>query len=253
MSIPRLSPRRPRKRPIRRLTAPSPNLCLSAASVGPHSALAMLGPVRKTGRPETKMQKVRALNGSFAYAVAHDMPREINLWSFFVEGMTHMKRQTLMITFHAALMVAAASFLSSCNGGSGTPPPVPQIQNIDSSTTPTSPVGLPIEINGSGFQSAPGKVVFTPQGGTPVDAPTPSSSAWSDTGIVATVPASLTASGTVSVTVVTSGGTSNAVTLNLVATITFNPSNMSWTTTMPLPSPQGLLTGLRAVAVPGTS
>jgi len=72
-----------------------------------------------------------------------------------------MKRQTtLMITFHAVLMVAAASFISSCNGGSGTPPPVPQIQNINSSTTPTSPVGLPVEINGSGYQAAPGKVNF---------------------------------------------------------------------------------------------
>jgi hypothetical protein len=52
------------------------------------------------------------------------------------------------------------------------------------------------------------------------------------------------------VTVVTSGGTSNAVTLNLVATINFNPSQMSWATTMPLPAPTS---GLRAVGVPGTS
>ena len=52
------------------------------------------------------------------------------------------------------------------------------------------------------------------------------------------------------VTVVTSGGTSNAVTLNLVATLTFNPSNMRWGTTMALPKG---MTGLRAVAVPGTS
>ena len=159
-----------------------------------------------------------------------------------------MKRQTLMITFHAALMVAAASFLSSCNGGSGTPPPVPQIQNINSSTTPTSPVGLPIEINGSGFQSAPGKVVFT-QGSTTVDV-VPATSAWSDTGAIASVPTTLTAPGTVSVTVVTSGGTSNAVTVNLVGSITFNPSQMSWGTTMALPKP---MTGLRAIGVPGTS
>jgi hypothetical protein len=159
-----------------------------------------------------------------------------------------MKRQTLVITFHAALMVAAASFISSCNGGSGTPPPVPQIQNINSSTTPTSPVGLPIEINGSGFQAAPGKVNFK-QGSTSIDV-VPAASAWSDTGAIAAVPTTLTAPGTVSVTVVTSGGTSNAVTLNLVGTITFNPSQMSWGTTMALPKP---MTGLRAVAVPGTS
>ena len=57
--------------------------------------------------------------------------------------------------------------------------------------------------------------------------------------------------GTVNVTVVTSGGTSNAVTVNLVATVTFNPTaQMSWATTTPLPT---ALSGLRAVAVPGAS
>ncbi len=148
----------------------------------------------------------------------------------------------------AALVLAASGFLGGCGSGSGTPPPVPMIQNINSSTTPTSPVGLPIEINGSGFQAAPGKVNFK-QGSTSIDV-VPAASAWSDTGAVAAVPTSLTAPGTVSVTVVTSGGTSNAVTLNLVGTITFNPSQMNWGTTMALAKP---MTGLRAVAVPGTS
>lgn len=149
----------------------------------------------------------------------------------------------------AALVLAVTGFLGGCGSGSSTPPPpVPMIQNINSSTTPTSPVGLPIEINGSGFQAAPGKVNFT-QGSTSVDV-VPAASAWSDTGMVAAVPTTLTAPGTVSVKVVTSGGTSNAVTLNLVGTITFNPSQMGWTSTMALPKP---VTGLRAVAVPGTS
>ncbi len=159
-----------------------------------------------------------------------------------------MKRQLLVIAVHATLIVTATSFLSSCNGGSSTPPPVPSIQNINSSTTPTSPVGLPIEINGSGFQAAPGKVNFK-QGSTSIDV-VPAASVWSDTGMVAAVPTTLTAPGTVSVTVVTSGGTSNAVTVNLVGTITFNPSAMGWATTMALPKP---MTGLRAVAVPGAS
>ncbi len=147
-----------------------------------------------------------------------------------------------------ALVLAASGFLGGCGSGSSTPPPVPQIQNINSSTTPTSPVGLPIEINGSGFQAAPGKVNFK-QGSTSIDV-VPAGSAWSDTGAVADVPSTLTAPGTVSVTVVTSGGTSNAITLNLVGTITFNPSQMSWGATMALPKP---MTGLRAVGVPGTS
>jgi hypothetical protein len=73
---------------------------------------------------------------------------------------------------------------------------------------------------------------------------------WSDSGIVAAVPFTLTAPGTVSVTVTTSGGTSNSVTVNLVGMLTFNPSAMAWSTTMPLPK---AMTGLRAVAVPGTS
>src|SRR5499427_4324494 len=60
----------------------------------------------------------------------------------------------------AAWIVIGASLLVGC-GNTGTKAPVPQIQNINTSTTPTSPVNLPIEINGSGFQSAPGKVVFT--------------------------------------------------------------------------------------------
>lgn len=150
-------------------------------------------------------------------------------------------------------IVAALTILliTGCGGGSGggsTKEPAPSIQNINSSTTPTSPLGLPIEINGSNFQSAPGKVTFT-QGSTSVDV-TPAASVWSDSGVVATVPSSLTTPGTTTVTVTTSGGTSNAITLNLIATLTFNPSAMGWLTTMPLPKP---MTGLRAVAVPGTS
>jgi IPT/TIG domain-containing protein len=160
-----------------------------------------------------------------------------------------MKRQWWTIAVCVVAMATVGTWLFGCgSGGSGTPPPVPMIQNINSSTTPTSPVGLPIEINGSGFQAAPGKVNFK-QGSTSVDV-VPAASAWSDTGMVAAVPTTLTAPGTVSVTVVTSGGTSNAVTLNLVGTITFNPSAMGWATTMALPK---AMTGLRAVALPGIS
>lgn len=162
-----------------------------------------------------------------------------------------MARQRRSAVLAFTLMGSVGFFLSGCSGKGGSstpPPPVPQIQNINSSTTPTSPVGLPIEINGSGFQAAPGKVTFS-QGSTSVDV-TPSTSTWSDTGLVALVPASLTAPGTVTVTVETSGGTSNKVTLNLVGTVNFNPSAMGWGTTIPLPA---AMTGLRAVAVPGAT
>lgn len=151
------------------------------------------------------------------------------------------------------LVAIGTGFLIGCGASGGTKDPVPQIQNINSSTTPTSPVNLPIEINGSGFQTAPGKVVFT-QGSISATV-VPSSGGWSDTGIVAVVPAgsgstNFTLPGTISVTVETSGGTSNAVNLNLIQTLSFSPSNMAWTTTLALPKP---LTGLRAIAVPGAT
>src|SRR5215471_2182995 len=139
-----------------------------------------------------------------------------------------MKRQAWMLAVGAVVMMAAEAFIAGCGGGgTSTPPPVPQIQNINSSTTPTSPVNLPIEINGSGFQAAPGKVVFT-QGSVSATV-VPNSGGWSDTGIVAVVPASnFTLPGTVSVTVVTTGGTSNAANLNLIQTLNFSPSNLAW-------------------------
>src|SRR5215472_6138474 len=165
-----------------------------------------------------------------------------------------MQSRTARIGVATLVLLASVLWEGCGSGGSSTPPPaVPQIQSINSSTTPTSPVNLPIEINGSGFQAAPGKVNFA-QGSISVDV-VPAASAWSDTGVVAVVPAgngttNFTLPGTVNVTVVTLGGTSNAKPLNLVTTITFNPSQMAWSTTMALPKP---MTGLRAVGVPGSS
>ena len=156
-----------------------------------------------------------------------------------------MKMQRGIVVGATFLLAIGTGLLTGCGGGSKEP--VPQIQNINSSTTPTSPVNLPIEINGSGFQSAPGKVIFT-QGGTSTTV-VPVAGGWTDTGIVVVVPTNLTP-GTVSVSVKTSGGTSNAANLNLIQTLSFSPSNLAWTATMALPK---ALTGLRAVAVPGTT
>src|SRR5713101_3320135 len=153
------------------------------------------------------------------------------------------------------ILLVLAVFLASCgrSGGSITTAPVPSILNINSSTTPSSPVGLPIEINGSGFQSSPGKVVFTQNSITATVVP--SSSAWTDTGMVVTVPrgngtSNFTVPGTASVTVVTSGGASNAVTLNLIPMLTFDVNNVTWAQTTALPV---ALTGLRAAVVPGAN
>lgn len=167
--------------------------------------------------------------------------------------MKHHRLVTILAWLVAAIGLALITGCGGSGSGGSNSQPTPQIQNINSSTTPTSPVSLPIEINGSGFQSAPGKVTFV-QGNISVDV-TPAASAWTATGIVATVPTgngttTFTTPGTVNVTVTTSGGTSNSVAVNLVPTLNFNPSAMSWSTTVPLPV---ALTGLRAVAVPGST
>ena len=162
---------------------------------------------------------------------------------------------SLLRVVRFALLSGFCMFLTACGGGShsSTPPPIPVIQNLNSSTLPSSPVGLPIEINGTGFQSAPGEVIFT-QGSISTTV-TPSAGGWSDTGIVAVVPAGngssqFTTPGTLSVSVKTTGGTSNSINLTLVATVSFNVNNVTWTTTTPLPTP---LAGLRAIAVPSSS
>jgi hypothetical protein len=169
------------------------------------------------------------------------------------KGVTLVKRGKFTKTGYAFLLAGIVAFITGCGvAGGGSKPPVPVIQNINSSTTPSSSVDLPIEINGTGFQSAPGKVVFTE--GSISASVVPSAGGWSGTGIVAVVPSgngtSLFTPGPVTVTVVTSGGTSNGVNLNLVQPVSFDVNNMTWTTATPLPK---AVTGLRAVAVPGTS
>ena len=140
-----------------------------------------------------------------------------------------------------------------CAGCSTSSDPPPSISNLNSSTTPSSPVGLAIEINGNDFLSAPGQVVFT-QGNIAATV-TPSASGWSNNSIIAVVPSgngttAFTVPGNVTVTVKTAGGTSNGMTLALVQNVTFDVNNVTWTTTTSLPA---ALTGLRAVAVPSSS
>lgn len=155
-------------------------------------------------------------------------------------------------TASLAFVLGAVLFLAGCGGGGGKAP-IPVIQNLNSSTSPSSPVSLPIEIDGTGFQGAPGAVIFTQ--GSITATVTPNSSGWSDTGIVVDVPTGssstkFTVPGTVEVSVHTSGGTSNTESLALIQTFTFNVNNITWTTTTPLPTP---MAGMRAVAVPGST
>lgn len=156
---------------------------------------------------------------------------------------------------HAILLVpilAFCAFLAGCNGGSKapSPPPVPMVENLNNATTPSGRVGLPVEINGTGFQSSPGQVVFT-QGNVSATV-TPSDAAWNNSLVRAVVPAGngsnqFTVPGTISVSVQTTGGTSNAIDLNVIPTVDFDVRAITWTTTTPLPT---VLSGLGAVAVP---
>lgn len=177
-----------------------------------------------------------------------------------------MKRQVWMLA--VAVMTAAGALLVGCGGGgyggSGPGPStygVPAISNINGSTSPSITINVPnvanpsLQINGSNFQSTPGQVVFT-QGSTMATV-VPSASNWSNTSIVVVVPSGsgttqFTTPGTLTVKVVTSGGTSNGVTVNLAQTppASFSLDNVTWTKTTPLPNP---VAGLRAVGVPGTS
>ncbi len=146
-----------------------------------------------------------------------------------------------------AVFIISIALISFSGCGHSDPPP--SITNINNSTTPSSPVGLAIEVNGTNFLNSPGKVVFT-QGNASATV-TPNASGWSDNSIVVVVPAAnFTLPGTVTVTVVTAGGTSNGVLLNIVQNVTFNVNNVTWTTTTPLPA---AVTGVRAVAIPASN
>lgn len=160
-----------------------------------------------------------------------------------------------LILFLGPAFYIACGGSSGGGGGTPSPPAAPSILNINGATDPSSPVNLAIEINGSGFGSSPGKVVFDQSSSTITATVTPASSDWTSTQVQVTVPSgsgsnNFTVPGTVSVSVTTSGGTSKTVTLNLASTLSFNVNNLSWTTTTPLPT---ALTGLRAVAVPVSS
>lgn len=151
----------------------------------------------------------------------------------------------------AGAMALAGAVWAAC-GGDATAP-VPTIQNINNSTDPASPVGLAIEINGSGFRTVPGRIRFA-EGGNVAEV-TPDASGWSETGIIVNVPSTgddsaFAVPGAVEVTVITSGGTSNAVALDLVTTPSFSVENVTWAETQSLSK---ALAGLRAAAIPNTS
>jgi hypothetical protein len=176
---------------------------------------------------------------------------------FLFSRLTGLAKQARFISVAGGLVLLAATafFFTSCGGSNASvaPPPVPQIQNVNTSTDPSSPVGLPIEINGSGFEASPGKVVFSQASSGITATVTPNAGGWSSTGIAVTVPKgdgtnNFAVPGTVTVAVKTSGGTSNTKDLTLIQTLTFNVNNVQWTnTSASIPT---ALAGLRAAAIP---
>src|SRR5258708_12435736 len=98
-----------------------------------------------------------------------------------------MRKRMYRFGFFVIGAIGAVAVGGCGGGGSSTPPPpVPAISNINNSTTPTSPVNLAIGINGSGFQAAPGQVIFT-QGSISATA-TPAARGWSNTSNHTVVP-----------------------------------------------------------------
>src|SRR5260221_13606173 len=143
-----------------------------------------------------------------------------------------MRKRMYRFGFFVIGAIGAVAVGGCGGGGSSTPPPpVPAISNINNSTTPTSPVNLAIGINGSGFQAAPGQVIFT-QGSISATV-TPAAGGWANTSIVAVVPSgngptNFTVPGTVTVKVQTAGGTINGRPLNIGVTsaLRTNSSNL---------------------------
>ena len=145
--------------------------------------------------------------------------------------------------------------IAGCGGGGGgggggpAPVPPPTILNINNATDPSSPVGLAVEINGDAFIAST-TVRFTR--GMNVATVTPDADAIQYASVLVVVPGggnmgAFTVPGDVTVEVLTSEGTSNARTLALVPTVTFDVNNVTWGTTNSLPT---ALRGHVAAAVP---
>jgi hypothetical protein len=152
-----------------------------------------------------------------------------------------MKRNSSEKAFRIAGKIVCLFLLGyvfpGCVGGGGI---TLAIFDINNSSTPASPTGLPIELNGIGFGAAPGSVSFMQ--GANVATVVPALAGWTTVSIVVVVPnggsgGAFAVPGTVTVTVtITGGGTSNGVDLSLVSVPSFLPSSLAWGTTTALPA-----------------
>lgn len=135
---------------------------------------------------------------------------------------------------------------------------VPVINDINGGLTGSGTVGSLFIINGEGFanisaQRSDFSVDFRNASDESVVASTTINYAagdWKDVFIKGTVPNGLNASTTYKVTVTTPGGTSNSANFLIVASVSFSPSTITWTSTSSLPQArQGFPT---VIAIIGT-
>jgi hypothetical protein len=151
-----------------------------------------------------------------------------------------------------ALLLAAGVALAAwgCTSSSSSSIPIPVISNVNGTTTAVTAVGAPIVINGLNFGGNPGTVTFT-EGSRVESVAGGAIPFWTNTSIRLTVPAGLATPGSAAITVVTTGAlTSPPFAISLVTSQTFNPADVTWTATTPLPGP---LRGHASVAVLGSS
>lgn len=138
-------------------------------------------------------------------------------------------------------LIVAAFVTAACGGSSGpTGPSGPPVVNlVNGATLPSGTIGTTVVIQGSNFgtsqASAAGHVLFSTTAGGRDTASISSTSDWTNTLIVTTVPTGVP-QGTDTLFVKTSGGTSTPVVFTVLKAVTFNPSTISWTSTTALPA-----------------
>jgi hypothetical protein len=149
-----------------------------------------------------------------------------------------MNRRLIALISYAALSAAC--------GDKGTEPVnygPPALALVNGVTKPNGIVGMTVILEGTGLaESQYGKVYFLGDAGAQIQATT---SDWSNTYIVATVPQGTSAAS--KVWVKTDWGTTDSLDFTLISGSTFSPSNINWVRTTDLPQ---ALQGLGAAFVP---
>lgn len=150
---------------------------------------------------------------------------------------------------HLASALLALAAVAACGDSTGPAPAPPALSVVNGVPKPTGLVGMTVLLQGTNLGTTSGKVLFTPAaGGTAIEATIATPADWTDSFVLTTVP-----NGTApdaKITVVTAGGTSNAVPFALISNAAFSPSTITWTRTTDLPT---ALQGLGAAYVPVSS